>query len=121
MTLAESIFAAFIAGNPNFRVYPDELPQTPLLPASVYTIIAANEEQDLVGVVNGLLNAHVQVDTYATTRLEAESVSYLGRSQLLAAPDMQVWIAAGGDGIWGFETGTRLHRVMREYSIWKNR
>ena len=118
MTLAESIFSAFIAGSPNFRVYPDQLPQVPLLPASVYTIIATAEEQDLTGAVNGLVNAHVQVDTYAATRLDAESVSYLGRSQLLAAPDMQVWIT--NDGMWGFETDTRLHRVMREYSIWKN-
>jgi hypothetical protein len=117
MTLTESVYAAFVAGSPNLRVYPEVLPQKPLLPASVYTLIYLQEEEGIGGEDLGLVNAHLQVDTYALTQAEADSVSSLARSQLRASTDLQVNTSGG---LWGYEADTRLYRVMREYSIWKN-
>lgn len=117
MTLTESVYAAFVAGSPNLRVYPEVLPQAPLLPASVYTLIYLQEEEGIGGEDLGLVNAHLQVDTYALTQSQADSVADLARSQLKASSDLQVNTVGG---LWGYEPDTRLYRVMREYSVWKN-
>lgn len=117
MTLSESIFSALVAGSPNTRVYPDLLPQNPLLPASVYTAIFLDNEEDLAGNDCGLVNAHVQIDSYALTRAAADGLADFVRDQILAAGDLQVRTVGG---FWAYEDDTKRYRTMREYSIWKN-
>jgi hypothetical protein len=73
------------------RVYPDQLPQHPTLPAAVYYVVSGNEETYLGGLV-GVVHARLQIDAYAPTRLQANALSVAIRNALAAG---------GGRGTWG--------------------
>lgn len=117
MTLRESIFAAMISGSPAVRVYPNILPPNPLLPASIFTMVSRVDEETIDGADAGLTNAHIQIDVYAKTQIEADVVADIIRMRMLAASDFASWSAGGFDA---FEEDTLLYRVMREFSVWKN-
>jgi hypothetical protein len=117
MTLRESIYSALTAGSPPLRVYAGLLPQKPVLPAVVYTIVFRHDEEDLAGNDCDLTNAHVQTDSYSTTEKEADATAATVRELMRSASDFNTFTLPGG--LDEHETDTELYRVMREYSVWK--
>lgn len=114
MTLEEAIEAALTGDSPPLRVYPDVLPSKVFYPASVYTVIFSQEQEDLTGNDNHLTLATVQIDTYATTRKEANAVSLHLRALMRGS---SVFTASSGPAQNISEVDTRLYRRSRDFSV----
>jgi len=116
MTLYEAVFAALAGGSPSARVYPEILPQRVILPALTFTLITGEDDFHLLGP-SGLIVRYVQVDSWAGTRLSADSQIEAARLAMLASLHFQVNAisVAGADP---FETDTERFRSSREFTLW---
>ena len=103
------------------RVYTEVLPQSPALPAVVFTEVAGGEDYALDGPT-GAGTRRVQVDAWAKTRAEATALG-AALSAALSGHDG----AAGGlvvegvfllDERWDFDPATGLYRTGQDYEVW---
>lgn len=88
--LADGAISALVST----RVYPDAREQGCALPAIEYSIVSSVDHQDLSGLT-GTETARIQIDVYALTRLDANSLADLCK-RLLAGLQQEsaygVWI-----------------------------
>lgn len=103
------------------RIYPDRLPDPPVLPATVYQRVSAPRDAAYDGPL-GFNWSRYQFDTWALTRAEARSVArelsraMLGFSGMMGVT--HVAIPSQPQDIDMYETETGYYRVMSEYIIW---
>ena len=103
------------------RVYTEVLPQSPVVPAVVFTEVASDEDVALDGPT-GTRSRRLQIDAWATTRAEATSLGLAVR-QVLSG---HVGAAAGLDvqgafllaERWDFDSETALYRTSQDYDVW---
>lgn len=96
------------------RIYPDILPQSPTYPAITYAELMAGDINTLSGS-SDLLNPHMQIDCWATTRLGAKGLANKVKTAI-----------EGGTTIKGFRTSGRsmyeddvkIYRYSADYSLW---
>jgi hypothetical protein len=95
------------------RVYPLIAPDGVARPYIVYQRVAANTENILSGG-SGLVNTRLQVDVYATTYAQAQSVA-AAIDALMADWAVQNVSVLSQDF---YEPDAKLHRVSTDYSTW---
>lgn len=115
-TLTEDVFEA-LSSIPGARVYPDVLPQNVTLPALVFTLIWGQDDFHLGGL-SGLGVFGYQVDSWAGTRLSADSLIEQARLAMVASTDFQT-NAISVPGVDTFEPETLRYRSSREFTIWR--
>ena len=82
------------------RIYADKLPQNATLPALVLKIQSERFDHALDGL-SGIVATRIQVESYSTTRLEANSLA-----------DAVIW--CGIDQVRGTQNGINIRSVMVE-------
>jgi hypothetical protein len=98
------------------RVYPNAAPDKPDYPYLVYARISARQQQTIEanGGSGNLINTNMQLDIYAKTYAEAQSLS--AQIQLLLKSwAMQNLIIFEQDF---YEQEEQLHRVLMEIVVW---
>jgi hypothetical protein len=118
MLLASDAGVAALAAD---RVYTEVLPQSPVMPAVVFTAVAGGEDVALDGPT-GARSRRVQVDAWAATREEATSLGLAAHAALAG----HVGAAAGlsVEGVfflterWDYDAETRLYRTSQDWEIW---
>jgi len=103
------------------RVYTEVLPQSPTVPAVVFTEVAGDEDYALDGPT-GASSRRVQIDSWAKTRAEATALGLAVKGALAG----HAGAAAGLDvqGVfflterWDFDPETALYRTSQDYEIW---
>lgn len=117
MTLREDVFAALTAGSPPIRAYPDVLPQVGVvLPVVTYSFIGGHDDWHLQGA-SGMRRRLLQVDSWAGTRLSADSVIDAVTALLEASTAFTV-NGVSETGAGGYEEETQRFRGSREYVLW---
>ena len=103
------------------RVYPEVLPQSPTLPAVVFSEVAGSEDYALDGPT-GTAARRVQVDAWAKTRAEATAlgaaVAALLSGHAGAAGGLEVQGMFLLSERWDFESETALYRTSQDYEVW---
>ena len=79
------------------RIYPDQLPQSPTLPAAVYYGISGTDEPRLSGLA-GFATERIQIDAYASTRLAANALALAIRDALTSSWGRGTWGTVGVSG-----------------------
>lgn len=115
MTIEEDFFAAATAGSPSVRLYPEVMPQQPVLPAATFTVIAGRDDMHIAGKSN-TGERIFQVDTWASSRLSADSLMDDIQSRLLAATAFGV-VAIDMSGAPRYEEETRRYRASKEFTV----
>jgi hypothetical protein len=103
------------------RVYTEVLPQSPVVPAVVFTEVAGGDDVALDGTT-GASSRRVQVDAWAATREETTLLALAAKTALAG----HVGAAAGlsVEGVfflterWDYDAETRLYRTSADFEIW---
>ncbi len=118
LLLTSDAGVAALAGS---RVYTEVLPQSPTVPAAVFTEVAGGDDYALDGPT-GAGSRRVQVDAWAKTRAEATELALALQAVLSGHTG-----AAGGlevEGVfllnerWDFDPTTGLYRTGQDYEVW---
>ena len=101
------------------RIYPQVMPDEPVVPAIVYTLISNRPQNSLEGYTSGQMNAIVQLDCYTKTYADAQALAdvvqdLLGTPRVVAG--IKGWIRDRRDD---YEDDSRFHRVSMDISIWR--
>ena len=114
MTIQEQLFD-WLAGTTaaGERLYPQIAPDGVIKPYAVYRRIASAPENVLAGS-SGLTNSRIQIDVYASTYAQSQSVARGIESQMASWAVQNVCL--GLQDI--YEEDAKLHRVLADYSIW---
>jgi hypothetical protein len=110
----------------NSRVYPVKLPQGVTAASLVYNLVSEVGDASNSGP-DGLCQARVQIDAYATTADTAKALALLVKGRLFGASG--TWGAGaaavevkgvflGGSSRTEFDDASQLHRVGRDFLIW---
>ena len=103
------------------RVYTEVLPQSPTVPAVVFTEVAGDEDVALDGPT-GARSRRLQVDSWATTRAEATSLALAVKSAIAghagAAAGLDVQAVFLVTERWDFDAETALYRTSQDYDVW---
>jgi len=103
------------------RVYTEVLPQSPTVPALVFTEVAGDEDVALDGPT-GTRSRRVQVDAWAATRAEATSLGLAARATLSGHTGAAAGFEVEGVFLlaerWNYDSETRLYRTSQDYEIW---
>jgi hypothetical protein len=118
VSIGEDVFSALTSGSPPLRAYPQLMPQTPVLPALTFALVAGDDDFDLQGPT-GLIVRHFRVDAWATTESSAFAQITQAQSLMLASAAFQV-NAIRESGAAGYEPDTKLFRESREFTLWAN-
>lgn len=102
---------ASIAGG---RTYPDATPDNPTFPLNVYQQVGGEVLNPLEGGDPGKDNARIQLVTWATTRLEASSVSRQSRLALVSSLNATLL----GAPVSIYDKTLKLYGSRADYSIW---
>ena len=114
MTIQEQLYAMLAnATEADERVYPLVAPDNVALPYIIYHCVASRPETVLSGRTD-LVNTRMQVDVYARTYAQAQSIRAAVGNLMDGWTVQNVLILAAEF----FEADTRLHRVSIDYSIW---
>ena len=99
-----------------WRIYPDLLPPTPVLPALVYQRIFGAEVQGLDGL-DSLVGSRFQLDCWGTTLEAAKNLAAAAKRAIdrNAAAGMKGFLHGEMND---FERAPREYRVMLDYSLW---
>ncbi len=116
MSFAEDVFATLAGGTPAARVYPDVLPQQPILPSLVWFLVGGLDDFHLEGK-SGLDIRVIQVDAWAGTRLSADSLIATATELMVASQAFQV-NAISVTGADSYEMDTERYRASREFTLW---
>lgn len=115
-TIAEKVFAALTAGSPSpLRAYPNLMPQYPVYPLIVYTIVGGEDGVHLQGV-DGTSHRLIQIDAWGTTQIGVEQTMEIAKAQMLAADNFTVG-RIDVSGAPPYEPDTQLYRASREFSV----
>ena len=116
MTIEEDFFAAVTAGSPTILLYPEVMPEQPILPAATFTVVGGEDRLTIDGDIGSGWRV-VQVDTYASTRLSADNLMANIQAKLAAATTF----ALDGDptvsGAPRYESDTQRYRASKEFRI----
>lgn len=106
---------ALLNGNTDagINVFPMVATQGVVAPYITYQRIVTNTENTVSGSP-GLSNTRMQIDVYAKTYAQAQSIA-TQVDQLVSASSLQCWSMRFQDV---YEDAVRLFRVILEYSIW---
>lgn len=97
------------------RVYPDILPQNVTLPAITFFRVSGRHEVSMGGS-SGLDNLRVQVDCWASSRSDADTLAESVRTAMFAATTFSV---GGVDGPMDtYEDDTLIYRTSMDFSVW---
>lgn len=110
LTDIKTAIGALVSG----RCYPLIAPEKPVAPYAVYFQVANAPEVTMETTVP-VENTRVQVDVYAKTYAEAQSLADAARSAMLnlgAVPLLSVDL---------YEQEVKLYRVAQDFSIWFDR
>jgi hypothetical protein len=103
------------------RVYTEVLPQSPVVPAVVFTEVSGDEDVALDGPT-GTRARRLQVDSWAKTRAEATSLALAVRGALAghdgAAAGLVVESVFLVTERWDFDSETALYRTSQDYEVW---
>lgn len=107
--------AAYVAD----RIYPQVMPDEPVVPAIVYTLISNRPQNSLEGYTSGQMQAIVQLDCYTRTYADAQALAdvvqdLLGTPRVVAG--LKGWVRDRRDD---YEDDSRFHRVSMDISIWR--
>ncbi len=114
MTIQEQLFD-WLAGTTaaGERLYPQIAPDGVIKPYAVYRRIASAPENVLAGS-SGLTNSRIQIDVYASTYAQSQSVAHAIALQMANWSIQNVCL-----GFQDFyEEDAKLHRVMTDFSVW---
>lgn len=101
------------------RIYPQVMPDEPVVPALVYTLISNRPQNSLEGYTSGQMQAIVQIDCYTMmygdAQLLADAVQdLLGTARVV--PGIKGWVRDRRDD---YEDDSRFHRVSMDIAIWR--
>ena len=96
------------------RVYPIALPQNCDMPAVSYSRVTGARVNDLSGY-GGLQNAHIQVDTWATSYEEAVELGASIQTCMNGASGYKSLLINDVDG---YDADANLYRWTGEFSVW---
>ena len=103
------------------RVFTEVLPQSPAVPAVVFTEVAGDEDYALDGPT-GTSSRRVQIDAWAKTRAEATSLGLAVKGALSghagAAAGLDVQSVFFLTERWNFDAETALYRTSQDYEVW---
>jgi len=118
MILTSDAGAAALAGD---RVYTEVLPQAPVVPAVVFTVVAGGDDVALDGPT-GASSRRVQVDAWAKTRAEATSLALAVKTALAGRAGGAAGFDIQGAFLlserWDFDSETLLFRTSQDWEIW---
>ena len=103
------------------RVYPDQLPQLPTLPAVTYARISTQVTNTRDNTSGGLERPRFQFDCWALTRIEARAVAGQVRSALLTfkqASNPRVYLPLLQDDRDLLDAETNRYRSLLDVFIW---
>jgi hypothetical protein len=106
----KTLMAADIVGT---RVYPNSAPDSPVKPYIVYSRLSSQEQNTLEGT-GVLTQTRMQVDVWADTYGEAQAKAGLVKARMKTWATKNIKV----DEQDFYESDTKLHRVMLDYSIW---
>lgn len=115
MTTIQEQFKTLMAGVASGRVHPRGSVDSPLAPYVTYFRVAGVDEIILSGS-SGLVNTRMQIDGFATTYAEAQSLAATIKSALKG---WEIQSVINGEQDL-YEDDTKLHRVLIDVSIWHN-
>ena len=115
MTIEEDFFAAATAGSPTIRMYPEVMPQQPVLPAATFTVISGRDDMHIAGKSN-TGERIFQVDAWASSRLGADTLMDDVQSRLLQATAFTI-VAIDMSGAPRYEEETRRYRASKEFMV----
>lgn len=116
MTIEEDFYAAMTAGSPSIRAYPEIMPEMPVLPAATYTVVGGEDRVNLDGLEGGGWRIF-QVDTYASSRLSADSLMQDIQTRLAAASAFALDGEPTVSGAPRYEAETKRYRASKEFRI----
>jgi len=112
---------ADVAGLAADRVYTEVLPQSPLVPAVVFTEVAGDEDVALDGPT-GAASRRMQIDSWAKSRAEATALGRAVKCSLSghvgAAAGLDVQIIFFLTERWDFDAESALYRTSQDFEIW---
>ena len=118
LVLTSDVGVAALAAD---RVYTEVLPQSPVVPAVVFTEVAGDEDVALDGPT-GASSRRVQVDSWATTRAEATALGRAVKCALSghvgAAAGLDVQIVFFLTERWDVDAESALYRTSQDFEIW---
>lgn len=107
---------ALVGASPS-RIYPGLMPQAAATPACVYSVVSEQNQNSLAGWTSGLKNSRFQLDCYARTYAEADTLA-AAVAAVLDSVATKTFSSLQVSRRDLYEDDTELHRVSLEFSIW---
>jgi hypothetical protein len=116
--LADPTVSAAVGGE---RIFPVVMPQGERRPSLVYNIISESTDHVTTGP-SGLVMARMQIDSYASTPDEGDSLARLVKDRLDGFSGLMGSVEVGGvfaeTARTDYQADSQLHRSSRDYRIW---
>ena len=108
---------AAVAARVATRIYPLIAPQTAAVPRIVYTNVDESHIRSLQGYTSGLIRDRVQVDCYAKTYAESETMADEVTDAFASLPAVTLSPSRVGRASL-YEDETQLFRVTMDFLLW---
>jgi len=117
--ITETVYTILTASSPivSIRVFPSVVPQGQTFPAITYSRDSTRFLQTFDGH-NSLVESSFQIDCYAYTVAEAETLAASVKSTMLGYATSPVNQIRIDNWLSLFEPETELHRVLLQFTIW---
>lgn len=117
MSLETALFSALQAQCP--RVFPDEAPYDTPRPYVIWQQIGGDPLSYVEGTVPNQRNAHIQIEVWDETRLQANALMLQIEAALMSAPAFQA--SPLGALSATIDDGTDRRGAQQDFSIWADR
>jgi hypothetical protein len=105
------------------RMFPNILDEGCALPALTYQRIGETTEENLDGAPDGLYDIHIQIDVWAMTRSQCDSLALSLRDSLVgytnASMGTNVWVNAlwRDDAVDDYEEARKQYRTISDFHV----
>lgn len=115
MTIEAQVYAVLkvLAGG---RVFPDVAPEDTLTPYITYQAVGGEPVNFLSGEAPGKANARMQVNVWASTRIEASELGAQVEDVMRAAVNLQPEVLTGR--VATYDETTTYRGTMQDFSLW---
>lgn len=107
------------------KIYPLVLPQNPVLPAAIISEVHTIPAMDDISGNAGQFRAELQLETYATTKAQAEEIDEILRLSLQGYSGAHLGVTIKGIyflmGLPDFEDEIEDYRQISRFAIWYRR
>lgn len=114
MSLETDLYAVLVAQCP--RVFPDVAPYDTQRPYITWQQIGGDPLSYVEGTVPSQRNAHIQINVWDETRLQANALMLQIESAMLSAPTFQARALSALSA--SIDEGTDRRGAMQDFSIW---